>query len=60
MNDIEAIIQTHKPHILGFGEANFRHDHHVEDVQLQDYQLHLDSSVHNPNLGGLDPQDSQG
>ena len=51
MNDIEAIIQTHKPHILSLGEANFRHDHHVDDVQIQDYQLHLDSCVQNPNLG---------
>ena len=51
MLDIETIMQTHKPHILGLGEANFRHDHDVEDVQLQGYTLHLDSSVHNPNLG---------
>ena len=51
MNDIESIIDTHKPHILGLGEANFRHDHDVEDVQLQGYTLHLDSSVRNPNLG---------
>ena len=51
MLDIETIVQTHKPHILGLGEANFRHDHDIEDVQLQGYTLHLDSSVENPNLG---------
>ena len=51
MPDIESIIETHKPHILGLCEANFRHDHDVEDVQLQGYTLHLDSSVRNPNLG---------
>ena len=51
MLDVETIVQTHKPHILGLGEANFRHDHDVEDVQLQGYTLHLDSSVDNPNLG---------
>ena len=51
MLDISTIIEEHKPHILGLGEANFRHDHDVEDVQLQDYTLHLDSSLHNPDLG---------
>ena len=51
MSDIESIIEIHKPHILGLGEANFRHDHSVDDVQLQDYTLHLDSSVNNPDLG---------
>lgn len=25
--DIDSIISTHKPHMLGLGEANFRHDH---------------------------------
>ena len=51
MLDIATIIEEHKPHVLGLGEANFRHDHDVEDVQLQDYTLHLDSSVYNPDLG---------
>ena len=46
-----AIISTHKTHIFGLGEANFRHDHDLEDVQQQDYNLHLDSCVENPELG---------
>ena len=45
------MIGTHKPHILGLGEANFRHYHNIEDVQLQGYTLHLNSSVNNPELG---------
>ena len=49
--DIETIVERHKPHVLGLGEANFRHDHDLEDVQLPGYTLHLDSSVNNPNLG---------
>ena len=49
--DIESLVGTHKPHILGLGEANFRHDHNLEDVQVQGYTLHIDSSVHNPELG---------
>ena len=31
--DIETIISTHKPHILGLGEANMRHDHDIAEVQ---------------------------
>lgn len=34
--DIGTIIETHKPHILGLGEANFRHDHDLLDVQQPD------------------------
>ena len=49
--DIETLIAAHKPHILGLGEANFRNDHDLADVQQQDYTLHVDSSVNNPNLG---------
>ena len=49
--DIESIIDTHKPHILGLGEANFRHDHDALDVQQTDYNLHLDSCIDNPDLG---------
>ena len=49
--DIESVISTQKPHILGLGEANFRHDHDIEEVQQQGYTLHLDSCVDNPALG---------
>ena len=48
--DIGTIIETHKPHILGLGEANFRHDHDLLDVQQPDYNLHLDSCIDNPDL----------
>ena len=49
--ELETIIATHKPHILGLGEANFRQDHDLENVQYQGYTLHLDSSVNNQALG---------
>ena len=51
LDDIESIINSHKPHVLGLGEANFRHDHDIEAVQLPGYTLHLDSCVNNPSLG---------
>ena len=33
--DIKQIIQDHKPHILGLGEANFKSSHDIEDVVIQ-------------------------
>ena len=49
--DINNIVESHKPHILGLGEANIRHDHDLEDLQLTGYSLHLDSCINNPQLG---------
>ena len=49
--DIETIVETHKQHVLGLGEANVRYDHNLQDVQLPGYTLHLDSSIDNPSLG---------
>ena len=49
--DIESIVERHKPHVLGLGEANIREDHNLQDLQLQDYTLHIDSSITNPSLG---------
>ena len=51
MIDIETIIDTHKPHILGLGEANHRLGHDIEAVQLPGYNLYIDSSINNPALG---------
>ena len=51
MGDIESIINSHKPLVLGLGELNFRQDHDLEAVQLPGYTLHLDSCVNNPSLG---------
>ena len=48
--DIKDIVDRHKPHLLGLGEANVRHDHDLEDLQLSVYSLHLDSSINNPSL----------
>ena len=43
--DIKGIIESHKPHILGLGEANVRHDHPLEDLHIEGYNLHLDSAI---------------
>ena len=49
--DIETIIEAHKPHILGLGEANVSKAHDLNDIQQSDYNLHLDSCIDNPDLG---------
>ena len=51
MLDIATIMDRHKPHILGLGEANFRNDHEIDTVQVPGYTLHIDSSINNPELG---------
>ena len=43
--DIKGIIDSHKPHILGLGEANVRQDHAMEDLYIEGYSLHLDSAI---------------
>ena len=49
--DIKNIVERHKPHILGLGEANVHHDNDLDDLQLEGYSLHLDSCINNPQLG---------
>ena len=48
MLEIETIIDKHKPHILGLGEANFRGDHDIDSVQVPGYTLHIPSIVQRP------------
>ena len=50
MDDIRTLVEQHKPMILGLGEANVTADHDLKDIQLPDYNLHLASSIKNPNL----------
>ena len=42
--DIKEIINTHKPLVLGLGEAQFKSDHDLAEVQQPGFTLHLDSS----------------
>ena len=50
-SDIENIIKDYNPHVLGLGEANFWHDHDRADSEQPGYELHLDSSLDNLELG---------
>ena len=49
--DIQSIIADHKPHILGLGEANFKHGQDLDDVAVQGYNLHLGQGVDNGHAG---------
>ena len=44
-DDIKQLIQDHRPHILGLGEANFKKDHKEDDVTIQGYKLNVDSAI---------------
>ena len=50
-DDIETVIENYKPQVLGLSEANLRHGDNVDDVQLQDYNLHLCPTIDNPVHG---------
>ena len=41
--DIKEIINPHKPLVLGLGEAQFKSDHDLAEVQQPGYTLQLDS-----------------
>ena len=50
LTDIKCIVEEHKPHILGLGEANVRQDHALEDLHIEGYLLYLDSAI-NTQIG---------
>ena len=41
-DDISDIIKTHKPMVLGLGEAQFKIEHVLDEVQQPGFTLHLD------------------
>ena len=49
--EIMSVIDKHKPHILGLGEANFRLGHDIADANVQGYHLHLHSALDRRDLG---------
>ena len=51
MTELELAVADHQPHLLGVSEANFKQDHDVEDVQLEDYELFFSNTLGNNNLG---------
>ena len=50
MQDILTLVEQHKPMIFGIGEANLIADQDINLVQIPDYNLHVASSIKNPNM----------
>ena len=49
-NDIQTLIRTHKPHILGLSEANLKKGIDMRLVQHDDYVLHTAPTIDNSIL----------
>ena len=49
-DDIAEIINTHKPLVLGLGEAQFKQGQNIEEVQQPGYTLHMDSCQDSPGV----------
>ena len=50
MNELEQVVASLHPHVLGISEANFKKNHDLEDVQLDDYDLILSKTIENEDL----------
>ena len=48
--EIEAVIETHKPHVLGLSEANLWKTHDPSNSQFKDYELNTCPTADNPDL----------
>ena len=49
INEIENVIDTFRPHLLGISEANVWKNHDIQDIQIENYNVHLAKSIENPN-----------
>ena len=50
MSEIQAVVQQHKPHVLGFSEANLFPHHDLASVTLPNYKIHKCPTIDNPDL----------
>ena len=49
-NEIEYIIRDYKPHVLGISETRFEHDHNLDDVKIENYDVFFCKTLQNPIL----------
>ena len=49
INEIKILVNKHKPTVFGLGETNTTSDQDLKNLQLTDYNLHLPSSIDDPN-----------
>ena len=50
IDEIQALIQQHKPHVLGLSEANLFKNHDMSKVKVPDYELYHCPSLNDPSL----------
>ena len=50
IHEVENIISTHRPHILGISESNYFQDHDYDAVQIENYKFLTAKTINNPNL----------
>ena len=48
--NIESLINTYKPGILGISESNFFESHDINDVQIENYKLFLSETLNNVDI----------
>ena len=53
VDDLVEVVADLHPHVLGVSEANFKREHSLDEVQIQDYDLVLSKTVENEGLVGL-------
>ena len=50
LENIESVINSYKPDILGISESNFLKKHDLNDVQIDNYKLFLSETLKNENI----------
>ena len=50
INDIENVIATHHPHLLGISEANLHKNHSLDNCKIDDYEIITSKTLTNMNL----------
>ena len=50
INNIESLINGHRPEIWGICEANFLKNHDIQDVQIENYQLYFSDTLNNDDI----------
>ena len=48
IEEIEYLVSSFKPHILGISETNFWRHQSLQNVQLENYDLYFAKSLDNP------------
>ena len=53
MNELEAVIESERPHILVISESNLKSSHDITNVQIQNYELFVSKTIDNSELSNI-------